>query len=119
MVAARYVDAMTGPEDLFAVLGRLGELGNGVAANVLGASIPEVLNDVVQGVEGFEFLAEPVREALAGLGGLGAAYGPEIAKTLAEFSDSVKGLLASGLSGGGGGAEMMEQLLQRFLPKGD
>jgi hypothetical protein len=106
---------MTGPEDLFHVLGQLGEMGNGVAANLLGASIPELLADAVQGVEGFEFLAEPVREALAGLGGLGAAYGPEIAKTLAGLSDSVKDLMANG-----GGTEMVEQLLQRFLaPKGD
>jgi hypothetical protein len=111
----RYRDAMTGPEDLFSVLGQLGEMGNGVAANLLGASIPELLKDAVEGVEGFEFLAEPVREAMAGLGGLGMAYGPEIAKTLAQLTDSVKGLLESG-----GGTEMLEQVLQRFMPpKGD
>jgi hypothetical protein len=111
----RYLDAMAGSDDLFSVLGRLSELGEGVAANLFGASIPELLHDAVQGVEGFEFLAEPVREAIAGLGGLGGAYGPEIAKTLAELGDSVKGLLESG-----GGAEMLEQAIQRFMPpKGD
>ena len=81
-----------GTDDLFGILGRIGGLWNGPTAQALGIAIPEMLRDIVDGMEGFEFLSEPFREALTGLGGLGGVYRPQMVRTLGEVSGSVKEL---------------------------
>jgi hypothetical protein len=94
---------MTGAEDMFNLVGRLGDLGDGKAAQLLAGGLPELLK-VVAG-------------AVSGLGGLGQALGPDVAKTLGEVSGSVRDIWDLG-----GGADLLAQVtksvgaLQQFNP---
>jgi hypothetical protein len=88
----RYVDAVPESDEGSNVLGRVSQLRSGVVAGVLGVALPEVLKDAVEGFNGEDFLARPVRDVVAGIGGLSDIFGTDVSKTVGELTSSVKTL---------------------------
>jgi hypothetical protein len=91
-------------------MGRLDELSEGVASKVANLGIPEIVKEVIEGIDGFD-LAEPLRQVIAGvgglggLGGLGELLGPDIVKALGDLGGTVKGLLDLG-----GSSDIVQQV---------
>jgi hypothetical protein len=101
---------MPGADDLFSILGQLDQLRQGMGADVLGLTIPEILKEVVDEMGGVESVAGPLLQVVSGLGGLGAmdlseVFGPEIAEAIGDFTDSAKKLWDVA-----GGSDIIEQV---------
>lgn len=79
--------------DLFSMLSGL---RNSVAGDVVGVAVPEMVRDIVQGMEGFEWLSQPLRDALAGFGTVNEHYGVDITETLGQLGRSLQDLVALG-----------------------
>jgi hypothetical protein len=112
----RYLGAVPEAEDLFSILAQLNQLREGMGADVLGMTVPEILKEVIDEMGGLESVAEPLFDVVAGLGGLGAGglgelFGPEIAGALGDLTDAAKVLWDLG-----GGSDIVEQITRSIAP---
>jgi hypothetical protein len=82
--------------ELTDLLSWLGGLRNSVAADVVGVAVPEMVRDIVQGMEGFDWLSEPLRDAVAGFGAVNERFGVDITETLGQLGRSLRDLVALG-----------------------